>query len=917
MKTILHSVTVLVILSISLNSAAQTPAKPRDIFLDAEFFLITGEYQEALLNYLKLYQSDQNNANICYRIGMCYLNIRGEKIKSIPFLQQACNNISEKYVESTFQERKAPVQSLFLLATAYQINYQFDEAMTQFNRYKKYLGISDVYEMDFIDQQIAACEYAKLLLKQPLHLESAEPDFIPAAYRKASSAIVSSNEEMAIFLTEEKFYKAIWMVRKSSGRWLNPVNITSQLQSDGDLYPNSLTSDGKVLYLSKLNSYGADIYFSQFNGTVWEPAIKLDKPVNTKYWESHAAISSDGSELYFVSDRKGGFGNLDIYFSKRDDKGKWSEPANLGENINTPFDEDTPFICEDNVTLFFSSQGHLGMGGLDVFKSTRQDDQNWSVPVNLGYPVNSSDDDLFYFPLQNGQRALFQPGLTPGGLLTPHLVAEINILLSEKQKTISLKGTVITEDRLNQLDESFVVYIMQNKGRDTLFRIKPDPRTGSFSQNISTGEYEISSVGRGYKSLTEYISLPQSFNRAELMVNLNMVPDKVESGEYVIMKNILFDYNSFDLSEKARMELERLFQLMLRYPELSVEIIGHTDSRGSASYNYTLSRKRASAVVEHLINKGIDARRFAVIAHGEFDAIASNFNPDGTDNPEGRRYNRNAEIRILQPEQYKVQIEPIPIPDHLKASGDPQYTILLTRSDIPLDNSTFSNIHFLSEYQVNETYAGSSYIYTLGSFFTRTPAEELIKSGELKRFSNAQVVHKREIQGFGGSSNLSDETRGFAIQLAATRKPAALSQFKKIGEVRQAKSSDGYYKVLYGNFDTYEAASSELERVWNAGFSDAFITGQPGATREKGSPDAVNAGSEVYTIQVVALRTQVGSNYFSRLDDIRVVEGDDGFFRYIYGEYTNLGEARNELERIRSLGYQDAFIRNIKNLPGY
>jgi Tol biopolymer transport system component len=174
------------------------------------------------------------------------------------------------------------------------------------------------------------------------------------------------------------------------------------MMTDGDMYISCLSAEGRILFLSKDDNYNSDIYTSTFDGITWGKPSKLNKNINTRYWESHGYLSEDGNQLVFASDRPGGFGGLDLYLSKRLD-GDWGPAINLGPQVNTQFNEDRPFLINKGKTLFFSSQGHRNMGGYDLFRSELQQNNLWSQPENLGYPLNTPDDNIFFMPTDNGK----------------------------------------------------------------------------------------------------------------------------------------------------------------------------------------------------------------------------------------------------------------------------------------------------------------------------------------------------------------------------------------------------------------------------------------------------------------------------------------------------------------------------------
>jgi hypothetical protein len=202
-------------------------------------------------------------------------------------------------------------------------------------------------------------------------------------------------------MTSLKFYDAVMLSKWEKEKWGYPVNLTPELQIDGDIFISCLSSDGKVLFLSKDDNTNSDIYVSSFSGKTWNKVQKLNRNINTKYWESHGFMSEDGQTLIFASDRPGGFGGLDLYISRKV-KGDWGPAVNLGPEINTEFNEDRPFLIKGGSLLFFCSQGHENMGGYDIFRSEFQSNSLWSKPSNLGYPVNTPDDNVFFMPASDG-----------------------------------------------------------------------------------------------------------------------------------------------------------------------------------------------------------------------------------------------------------------------------------------------------------------------------------------------------------------------------------------------------------------------------------------------------------------------------------------------------------------------------------
>jgi len=386
-------------------SFSQNKGTLKETFHEAEFYILYEDYNEALALYLDLYNRGIENSYIQHRIGECYLQIPGQKTKAIPFLERASKGISDKIKEGSFKETKAPYRTLFYLACAYQTNNELDKAIETFKKFEKLVSDDKNFNIDYVEKQIQSCNAAKKLMENPLHVEELNlGNNINNEYSNIRP-VISANEESMVFLSQLKFYDAIFYTKKEGNSWTNPVNITLDLKTDGNLYPCFLSADGKTLLLHLADEFNSDIYMSRFENNKWTVPVKLNKNINSKNQETFASLSQDGKTLYFVSDRKGGFGGLDIYKSNFNELEKdWGKAINLGREINTPFNEENPILCEDGKTLYFSSQGHYNMGGFDVFYTENLEENIWSKPVNVGYPVNSTDDNLFYYPLNNGEK---------------------------------------------------------------------------------------------------------------------------------------------------------------------------------------------------------------------------------------------------------------------------------------------------------------------------------------------------------------------------------------------------------------------------------------------------------------------------------------------------------------------------------
>jgi hypothetical protein len=397
-KTAILLITMLFAISIK----AQDNKQLQDTFLEAEYFFMNEDYTEAINYYLQIYAERNDNANIAFSIGVCYLNIPGKKDLAVKYLEEAVKNMSAKHKEGTLNQTAAPYDALYELARAYRINYNFDKAKEYLLKYKTTLLKDDVENIDFIDHEIKVCDMAKALIEKPVTFTLENMGELFNDDKSNFNPVISADGKSFVFMSSLKFYDAIFFSRLQDNKWSGPVNIYPEFQLDGDIVISSLSKDGKSLFLSRDDNNNSDIYTVTYNGTNWSPAVKLNKNINTRYWETHGTVSEDGNQLIFASDRPGGFGGLDLYVSRKVN-GEWGPAVNMGPEINTRYNEDRPFLANNDRTLFFSSQGHENMGGYDLFRSEKLTTGSWKKPENMGYPLNTTDDNTYFMPSGDGK----------------------------------------------------------------------------------------------------------------------------------------------------------------------------------------------------------------------------------------------------------------------------------------------------------------------------------------------------------------------------------------------------------------------------------------------------------------------------------------------------------------------------------
>lgn len=386
-----------------VSLTGQSKSDLRELFVSAEGDLLFEDYAEALPKYMSLLQIYPENYNLYFRIGQCYLNTPGEKDKAIPWLETAAGHMNPDYRSGRLRESGAPYDALYFLANAYRIANDFDRALETYELFLKDVD-TEKYDTALVRFQMQTCHNAREMMRRPVFLVDRNLGEGINERFSEFNPVVSADEKTLLFTRELQFYDAIFWSRKNGEQWTEPVNLTPQLGVDQDYYTSSLSPDGQTLLMYRIDTYDGNIYMSRLAGDTWSTVEKLNGNINTRFWESHATMSSDGKKIYFTSNRRESLGGLDIFVSARDSSGNWGPAVNLGPEINTVYNEETPCLANNDRTLFFSSRGHFNIGGYDIFRSDLDENGKWTTPVNIGYPLNTPDDDLFFTPVGNGDR---------------------------------------------------------------------------------------------------------------------------------------------------------------------------------------------------------------------------------------------------------------------------------------------------------------------------------------------------------------------------------------------------------------------------------------------------------------------------------------------------------------------------------
>jgi outer membrane protein OmpA-like peptidoglycan-associated protein len=742
-----------------LTIIGQNKAFKKD-FMDAEYYRLTENFSTALDYYENLLAMDQDNSNLQFLCGYCALKSNAYINKTLSYLEKAVKSVSPDYKEGSYKERNAPPEAYFNLARAFHIRKDFDKAIEYYEKFRDMIDNRKFADIEYVNNYIKSCEFAKTMINNPIEARySKVSNTIPLA-NTATNPVISGNDSVMIYSVSKPSGKNIMMITRQKQEWSEPKLLNYELGLSGNAYPVSLSFDGTELYLVCADYFESDIYVSHYKNKRWSKSVILSKPVNSRYFETHACISGDGKWLYFTSDRPGGFGGLDIYRSTRISGDEWGKPENLGSDINTYYNEETPFLTKNDTRLYFSSQGHTTIGGYDIFYSDLREDGNWKLPDNLGYPVNTGGDDLFFNPGWYDQMAYY----------------------------------------------SMIIDSISNN--PSIYSVRITPFKNLLAIGVSPEGHEVKTRISENDSLLVNNPTNQKVSFASL-------------GVYYILNNILFDYDDYHLNEKASRDVERIYFLMGKFPEIGIELTGHSDARGLNEYNKKLSQKRAESIEHYLIEKGINPDRISVFASGESDPVAINQYEDGTDAPEGRRLNRHVSVKVTNLKDEKIHVSDIFVPDELIPKKDLSFSVLLMRTDKVIDTIPDK---ILNE-EVSMICTGKNYLYSAGQFEHKADASRYLNEILDLGYNNAQIVERRKLEQMILDSSGEDPFSSviFTIQVMALKNPRDISWFRNLDNIQRIEGKDGFHRYICGKFHSIEEALIKLPTIRKKGYKDAFI----------------------------------------------------------------------------------------------
>lgn len=435
--------------------------------------------------------------------------------------------------------------------------------------------------------------------------------------------------------------------RDAQGNWMAPVSISDKINTGGNEGTSSLSADGRMMVFTSCDRSArgsCDIFYSKRTGDVWSEPVAIDS-VNSDAWDSHPCLSADGNTLFFVSSRPGGYGRYDIYVSRRNRKGIWGYPRNVGPTINSADDEIMPFLHPNGKTLFFGSKGHPGMGGYDLFmadravEGTSSDWSHWKEPRNLGFPLNTEKDESSIFISPDGRRAYYCVEENRNGALIRSILYEFDLGDQLRMETRSFYVRGHVRDAATKAPLGSQVDLVDNASGKVLYSVESDAKTGEYLITLPEGNrYGLTVSAQGYLFQSRYFDFADAQSTGSVEQDFDL--EALKKGAKTVLNNVFFASGSADLLPESQAELTRAATLFKTNPKLRVEIGGHTDSVGTDVANQALSRRRAEGVRSFLIGIGVPAANLQAIGFGESRPAAANRSE------QGRALNRRIEFTI-------------------------------------------------------------------------------------------------------------------------------------------------------------------------------------------------------------------------------------------------------------------------------
>ncbi len=597
----------------TVTSYAQNHSKESKVHaLQAQKYFDNGDYRTALNYYLKAEKLHPGDPHFAYSAGLCYSKL-GYFEEALPQLERA----------KTSGKIKVP-QLDYHLGQCYHATMKFDKAIQYFEAYKTSMLKSDQAEVKKAEQGIIYCKNAIELARNPVNVKitnmgdkinSEHADYNPVLPVDESIIIFTSRREHEVHKGKDprdnKYFENIFINVKSVNEWTTPTPLSNIINTPSHDACIGLSADGSELFVYKPDN-GGDIFVSNLLGTIWGEPKSLGPNINSDAWEPCMSISADGKTIFFVSSRTGGKGGNDIYMSKKQANGEFGPAILLSDKINTPAHEFSPFIHPDGKTLYFSSMGYNSMGGYDIFSCTinLENGEILSTPVNVGYPINTTGDDINFVWSADNKRAYFSSVREEG-------YGEEDIYVLERENSADaylsiLKGRVFNCSTNEPIRATIAV--TDNETHDLLGNYNSNSFTGKYVVVMPGGvSYNLTVEAPGFGYLIKNINLPAGAKFTEM--NDTICLQGIVPGTILALRTVQFEETK--ISASSYNELDRLVQMLFTNSSLKISINVYTDKPGDKTQNLKLTEERAKVVRDYIVEKGIDSKRIFYKGFGE------------------------------------------------------------------------------------------------------------------------------------------------------------------------------------------------------------------------------------------------------------------------------------------------------------
>jgi outer membrane protein OmpA-like peptidoglycan-associated protein len=626
-------------------------------------------YYMATPYFLSAEKFNPDNDQLNYWIGVCMLSHNSAlKIQAFPYLEKAYKLNPNVAPDIHYQ-----------LGRAYHLSMKWENAKQEYTTYLQTLDqTKNADQIADTKKKIEECNNGEELVQHPtrVFIDNLGPNI--NTHYPEYSPIISADESEIIFTSKRpnttggkidedggEYMEDLYISFFKNGAWEPATDMGAPINTDENDATAGISNDGQTLYVYR-GTNGGDIYEAHLQGITWTKPERMSNKINTPYHETSVSLSPDEKILYFVSDKPGGYGDKDIYKSTLDAKGKWGDAQNLGPVINTQYAEEGVAMQADGKTLYFSSQGHNSMGGYDIFKSVCENGI-WSNPENLGYPINTPDDDVFFSISASGKHGYYS-SVRPDGygendlymitFLGPEKPVvqsnEDDLLAGSKNEVADVMMTAavavtapkitllkgIITDSMTHKPLQASIELVDNKKNVVIASFQSNSTTGKYLVSLPAGiNYGIAVKTDGYLFYSANFNIPDTANY--IVVEKNVALQPINIGDRIVLRNVFFDFDKATLRDESTAELDRLTKLLTTYSTLQIEISGYTDNKGSAEHNQKLSEARAKSVVDYLVAHGIAQTRLTSKGYGMDDPIATN------ETDEGRQLNRRTEFKIV------------------------------------------------------------------------------------------------------------------------------------------------------------------------------------------------------------------------------------------------------------------------------